>query len=111
MTNITFASLHEKLNFLLADHQIHDFDESGLNLESVASLHAKADALCAAHGGNPQVMPDDTLAQLHPKLDPLLKGHGVDADVDADTLDSLVSVDEKLDAIIGAHDDTEESRD
>lgn len=108
MTNVTFSSLHEKLNFLLTDHKVHDFDESGLNLESVSSLHAKADALCAAHGGDPQVMPADTLAQLHPKLDLLLKGHGGDVDVDADTLDSLASVDEKLDAIIGAHDDTEE---
>lgn len=53
MTEVTFASLHEKMNFLLKDHGVENFDESDLDLESVSSLHAKANALCAAHGGDP----------------------------------------------------------
>lgn len=103
MTDITYASLHEKLNFLLDDHGVHDFDGSGLALESVSSLHTKANALCSAHGGNPSRMPNETLAQLHPKLDFLLKGHGVGFDASDLELDTLASVDAKLSAIIDAH--------
>jgi len=80
MVDVTFASLHERMNFLLKDHGVENFDESGLDLESVSSLHAKANALCTAHGGDPSRMADETLTQLHPKLDFLLKGHGVDFD-------------------------------
>lgn len=105
MTDITFASLHEKLNFLLADHGVQDFDESELDLESVSSLHAKANALCSAHGGNPSRMPNETLAQLHPKLDFLLKGHRVDFDATDLELETLAAVDAKVSAIIDAHED------
>ncbi|MFD6729135.1 hypothetical protein ACFWB5_11075 [Corynebacterium xerosis] len=108
MAEVTFASLHEKLNFLLKDHGVHNFDESGLDLESVSSLHAKANALCSAHGGEPSSMPADTLAQLHPKLDLLIKGHGVD--FNATDLDTLESVEAKVDAIIDAHEDTRDDQ-
>lgn len=47
MAEVTFASLHEKMNFLLKDHGVENFDESDLDLESVSSLHAKANALCS----------------------------------------------------------------
>lgn len=101
MADGNFIALHEKLNVLLADHGVADFDESELELNSLSSLHAKADALCAAHGGDPSNLPGETLAQLHPKLDQLLKGHDVSAD--SENADTLASVEAKLDAIIGAH--------
>lgn len=103
MTDITFANLHEKLNFLLADHGVQNFDESELDLKSVSSLHAKANALCSAHGGNPSRMANETLAQLHPKLDFLLKGHRVDFDAIDLEVDTLAAVDVKVSAIIDAH--------
>lgn len=103
MTDITFASLHQKLNFLLTDHGVQNFDESELDLESVSSLHAKANALCSAHGGNPSRMANETLAQLHPKLDFLLKGHRVDFEATDLELDTLAAVDAKVSAIIDAH--------
>lgn len=105
MTDTTFADLHEKLNFLLDDHGVRDFDDSALDLESVSSLHAKADALCVAHGGDPSRMPNETLAQLHPKLDLLLKGHRLDFDAAGLELDTLASVDAKVSAIAAAHQD------
>lgn len=101
----TFASLHEKLDFLLDDHGVHDFDDSTLALEEVSSLHAKANALCSAHGGDPSGMPNATLAELHPKLDYLLEGHGVDFDASDLELDTLASVDAKVSAIVDAHED------
>lgn len=104
MNNVTFASLHEKLNFLLEDHGVENFDESALDLESVSSLHAKANALCAAHGGDPSPMANDTLNQLHPKLDFLMKGHGVDTDTAHLDLNTLEAVDAKVTAIVNAHD-------
>lgn len=104
MSQTTFADLHGKLNFLLKDHGVEDFDESGLDLESYSSLHAKANALCSAHGGDPSTMADETLAQLQPKLDFLLKGHGVEFDASSLDPESLATVEEKLDAIVGAHD-------
>src|SRR5690554_6367950 len=105
MTDLTFAKLHDKLNFLLTDHGVKDFDETGLDLESVASMHAKANALCAAHGGNPDTMSDDTLADLHPKLDFLLNGHGVDFDATGLGLETIEAVDAKVSAIVQAHHD------
>ncbi|APT85847.1 hypothetical protein ACTXN7_10970 [Corynebacterium flavescens] len=104
MAEVTFASLHEKMNFLLKDHGVENFDESDLDLESVSSLHAKVNALCAAHGGDPSSMANDTLAQLHPKLDFLMKGHGVDTDTARLDLSTLEAVDAKVNAIVNAHD-------
>lgn len=103
MTESTFARLHKKLNFLLEDHGVTDFDESGLDLGSQISLHAKADALCTAHGGDPSTMQDETLEQLQPKLDFLLSGHGVEFNASGKDPSSLQTVEEKVDAIIGAH--------
>lgn len=105
MPDVTIATLHEKMNFLLKDHGVENFDESDLDFESITSLHAKANALCAAHGGDPSAMPAETLAQLHPKLDFLLKGHGVDFDQTGLDLESLTAVDAKVSAIADAHDD------
>src|SRR5699024_507957 len=103
MTEPTFTSLHSKLDFLLQDHGVSDFDASGLDLASNDSLHAKANALCSAHGGDPSTMNDETLEQLQPKLDFLIKGHGVEfSNVGMDP-SSLKTVDAKLDAIVGAH--------
>ncbi|WP_022870092.1 hypothetical protein [Yaniella halotolerans] len=105
MTDVTLDSLHEKLNFLLRDHGVTDFDASSLDLESYTSLHAKADALCSAHGGDPSTMQDDTLEQLQPKLDFLLSGHGVEFDTSGWDPASLETVDAKVDAIVDAHHD------
>lgn len=103
MTESSFASLHSKLNFLLEDHGVTDFDETGLDLASQDSLHAKVNALCGAHGGDPATMQDETIEQLQPKLDFLLKGHKVQfnaTDMDPTALDT---VEAKVDAIVGAH--------
>ncbi|GAA4478604.1 hypothetical protein GCM10023190_20290 [Enteractinococcus fodinae] len=103
MTDVSMTTLHQKLDFLLEDHNVTDFDASNLDLESHTSLHAKANALCSAHGGDPSTMRDETIEQLQPKLDFLLKGHGVA--FDATDLDptSVDTVDAKLDAIVDAH--------
>ena len=103
MTEETLKSLHEKLDFLLRDHGVTDFDASGLDLESYASLHAKANALCSAHGGDPSTMQHETLEQLQPKLDFLLKGHGLDFDTTGRDPASLATVHAKVDAIVDAH--------
>jgi hypothetical protein len=66
MTHVSYATLHEKLDVLLEELGVSDGDASGLNPESAASLHAKVDALCVAHGGDPAGLAGDTLAQLHP---------------------------------------------
>lgn len=100
MADGNFITLHEKLNELLAQNSMEDFDESELELNSVSSLHAKADALCAAHGGDPSNLPSETLAQLHPKLDQLLEGN--DVATDSENPDTLASVEAKLDAIRAA---------
>lgn len=105
MSDVTIESLHERMNFLLKDHGVENFDEASLDLESISSLHAKANALCAAHGGDPSRMADETLEQLHPKLDFLLKGHGVDFDQPDLDLKTLASVEAKVIAIVNAHDD------
>lgn len=105
MAEASFTRLHEKMNFLLKDHGVENFDDSGLDLESVSSLHAKANALCAAHGGDPSSMANETLAQLHPKLDFLLKGHGAIFDGAELDLETLASVDAKVNAIVAAHED------
>lgn len=49
MTESSFASLHNKLNFLLEDHGVTDFDETGLDLASPCSLQAKVNVLRSAH--------------------------------------------------------------
>lgn len=105
MTEGTLDSLHEKLDFLLRDHGVTDFDASKLDLASYESLHAKADALCSAHGGDPSTMQHDTLEQLQPKLDFLLKGHGVDFETTDWDPASLETVEAKMDAIVEAHHD------
>ncbi len=105
MDDVTFASLHGKMNFLLEDHGVKDFNESALDLEAVSSLHAKANALCTAHGGDPSSLANDTLDQLHPKLDFLMKGHGVSADTEHLDPDALEAVDAKITAIVNAHED------
>lgn len=103
MTEVSLTDLHQKLDFLLRDHNVTDFDASGLDLESYASLHAKANALCSAHGGDPATMQSETVEQLQPKLDFLLKGHGVDYDATGQDPTSLKTIDAKLDAIVDAH--------
>lgn len=103
MTDVALSSLHQKLDFLLRDHGVTDFDASDLDLESYASLHAKANALCSAHGGDPATMQSDTVEQLQPKLDFLLKGHGVDFDTTGLDPASLETIDAKIDAIVEAH--------
>lgn len=95
--------LQDILNFLQDDHAVSDFGESTLDIESVKSLHAKADALCSACGGNPATWENSTLAQLQPKLDFLLQYHEIDFD-DADLdPDSLATVEAKLTALYNAH--------
>lgn len=103
MTEETLHSLHDKMDFLLRDHGVTDFDASKLDLESYDSLHAKADALCSAHGGDPSTMQDETLEQLQPKLDFLLKGHGVNFETTGWDPASLETVEAKVDAIVEAH--------
>lgn len=103
MADGNFIALHEKLNALLADRGVEDFDESELELNSISSLHAKADALCAAHGGDTSNLPGETLAQLHPKLDQLLEGR--DVATDSENPDTLASVEAKLDAVLAARGD------
>lgn len=102
MTEVTFQTLHQKMDFLLKDHGV-TFDDSGLDLESNDALHAKANALCEAHGGEPEHMADDTIMQLQPKLDFLLRGHGVDFDALGWDPSGLETVNAKLDAIVQAH--------
>lgn len=97
MTHVSYATLHEKLDALLEKLGVPEVDVSGLNPELAASLHAKVDALCAAHGGDPAGLAGDTLAQLHPKLDLLLTDHGGVAAPNHP--DSVASVKDKLDAI------------
>lgn len=99
MADGNFITLHEKLNELLAQNSMEDFDESELELNSISSLHAKADALCAAHGGDTSNLPGETLAQLHPKLDQLLEGRDA---TDSENPDTLASVEAKLDAVRAA---------
>lgn len=103
MTEVSLTNLHQKLDFLLRDHNVTDFDASELDLESHTSLHAKANALCSAHGGDPSTMKSETIEQLQPKLDFLLKGHGVDFDATGRDPASLETINAKLDAIVGAH--------
>ena len=105
MTEATLDSLHEKMDFLLRDHGVTDFDASKLDLESYDSLHAKANALCSAHGGDPSTMQHETLEQLQPKLDFLLKGHGVAFDTTGWDPAALDTVHAKVDAIVEAHHD------
>lgn len=82
MTPVGYATLHEKLDVLLEELGVPDIDISGFNPESAASLHAKVDALCAAHDGDPTGPANDTLTQLHPKLDLLLTDHARGAEPD-----------------------------
>ncbi|MDN5816602.1 MAG: hypothetical protein L0K07_07225 [Yaniella sp.] len=103
MSGSTYMRLQNILNFLLDDHAVSDFGESTLDIESFESLHAKADALCSACGGDPATWENKTLAQLQPKLDFLLQYHEIDFDdTDLDP-DSLATVEAKLTALYNAH--------
>lgn len=103
MSEVTYMDLQKKLDFLLDDHAISDFGESTLDIQSYASLHTKADALCSACGGDPATWENETLGQLQPKLDFLLKHHEIDFDdTDVDP-DSLATVEAKLTALYNAH--------
>lgn len=105
MTDVSLHSLHSKLDFLLQDHGVLNFDDTLLDLDSVTSLHAKADALCSAHGGDPSTMQGKTIQDLQPKLDYLLKGHSVAFDATGHDPSALTTVGAKIDAIVAAHAD------
>lgn len=103
MSEVTYMNLQKKLDFLLDDHAISDFGESDLDIESYESLHAKADALCSACGGDPATWENATLAQLQPKLDFLLQHHEIDFDDTNLDPDSLATVEAKLTTLYNAH--------
>lgn len=96
-----YTEIHEKLDFLLKDHGV-DFDDSHLDKLTLHSFHVKANELLKAHKC---AIPDgdESGAALQPKLDMLISGHGKtvdDSDLDPESLDTVT---EKLNVLVGAH--------
>ena len=75
MTHVSYTTLHEKLDALLDELGVPEVDVSGLNPESAASLHAKVDALCAAHGGMAAPEHPDSVASVKDKLNAISRQH------------------------------------
>lgn len=96
-----YTEIHEKLDFLLEDHGIK-FDDSHLDKQTLHSLHVKADKLLKAHKCTiPEG--DESVGALQPKLDMLISGHGKTFDDFGLNPESLDTVIEKLNILVGAH--------
>lgn len=96
-----FKDVNDKLDFLLEDHGV-EFDDSGMNLESLDTFHQKADALLVAHNCTiPEVKND--IEGLQPKLDMLIEGHGATFDDSNLNPDSWDTVMEKLEVLTHEH--------
>lgn len=98
---MSLREIHEKLNYLLKDHEV-DFDDSNQDLEDLSSVHAKVDALLAAHNTS---VPEggDTIKDLQPKLDMLIKAHGREYEDEIVDLNSIDTVDAKLAVLVDEH--------
>jgi len=87
----TYDGMNKKLDFLLEDHGV-EFDSSDLEVQSLNTLHKKADALLVAHNCIiPEV--ENDIAGLQPKLNLLISGHGAefdDSNLDPDSFDTVL---------------------
>lgn len=98
----TYVEMNKKLDFLLEDHEV-EFDNSDLEVESLDTLHKKADALLVAHNCIiPKV--ENDIAGLQPKLNLLISGHGAEFDDSNLDPDSFVTVLKKLNVLQHEHD-------
>jgi hypothetical protein len=101
MDKNTYAEINEKMDFLLEDHGV-DFDNSNLDLESLDTLHRKADALLSAHKIDIPEVEKDVIG-LQPKLNLLIEGHGAefyDSELDPSSFETVI---EKLDVLVHEH--------
>ncbi|HGF7587396.1 MULTISPECIES: hypothetical protein [Enterococcus] len=96
-----YTEIHEKLEFLLRDHGV-EFDDSHLDKQTLHSFHVKADELLKAHKCT-ILEGDDSVTALQPKLDMLISGHGKTFDDFGLNPESLDTVIEKLNILVGAH--------
>lgn len=97
----TYVEVNKKMDFLLEDHGAA-YDSSNDNLESLETLHHKADALLVAHNCKiPEV--EKNVSGLQPKLNMLIQGHGTafdDSDLDPSNFDTVI---EKLNILQHEH--------
>lgn len=97
----TYIEVNKKLDFLLEDHGV-EYANSNVDLESLETLHHKADALLVAHNCKiPEVEKD--VSGLQPKLNMLIQGHGAEFDDSALDPNSFDTVIEKLNALQHEH--------
>lgn len=97
----TYVEMNKKLDFLLEDHGVN-FDHSQLEMESLDTLHKKADALLVAHNCKiPEV--ENNISGLQPKLNLLIKGHGAEFDDTDLDQNSFGTVRKKLDVLHHEH--------
>lgn len=86
-----YVEINMKLDFLLEDHGVA-FDDSQMDLESLTTMHEKADALLVAHNCEiPKVGKD--VPGLQPKLNLLIHGHGAefdDSELDPNRFDTVM---------------------
>lgn len=96
-----YAKMNERLDILLKDHGV-DFDDTGMDLNSIDTFHKKVDALLTAHE-EPIPEVENSLLSLSSKINLLIEAHGKsfdDTDLDPQSPNTILG---KLNVLLEAH--------